>query len=138
MATVAAVVSLAVWRPPGILSVVLALVCVLLAMITGVTITAARQPGATGRSAPQTDNWPVVPHQGYGVDADTLEAIDPRAVRNLRTPAGQPIDADTLETLDPRVVRGMRATTAVDADTLETLDPRSVRQSRTVNGLSDR
>ena len=75
---------------------------------------------------------------GLEWSADTLEAIDPRAVRNLRTPVGQPIDADTLETLDPRVVRGMRAPTAVDADTLETLDPRSVRQSRTVNGLSDR
>ncbi len=137
LATVAAVVTLAVWRPPGILSVVLALVCVLLAMITGVTITAARQPGGTGGPTPQAETWPV-PHQGYGVDADTLEAIDPRAVRNLRTPAGQPIDADTLETLDPRVVRGMRAPTAVDADTLETLDPRSVRQGRTVNGLSDR
>ncbi|MEU1809257.1 hypothetical protein [Micromonospora aurantiaca (nom. illeg.)] len=113
LATVAAVVTLAVWRPPGILSVVLALVCVLLAMITGVAITAARQPGGTVGPAPQAETWPV-PHQGYGVDADTLE------------------------TLDPRVVRGMRAPAAVDADTLETLDPRSVRQGRTVNGLSDR
>lgn len=50
------------------------------------------------------------------MDADTLEAIDPRAVRNLRTPAGHPVDADTLEALDPR----------------------AVRQQRTVNGLSDR
>ncbi|GAA3771236.1 hypothetical protein [Micromonospora maritima] len=113
VATVVAVVTLAVWRPPGILSVVLALVCVLLGMIAGVTVTAARQSGPP--PAPAESTWPTQ-DPGYGVDADTLEAIDPRAVRNLRTPGAHPVDADTLEALDPR----------------------AVRQQRTVNGLSDR
>ncbi|MFG1675701.1 hypothetical protein [Micromonospora sp. NPDC049282] len=103
VATLAALVTLAVWRPPGILSVALALVCVVLGMVAGVTITAARQ-SAGGAEAPPAEGWPV-PDPGYGVDADTLEAIDPRAVRNLRTPGGHPVDADTLETLDPRSVR---------------------------------
>ncbi|WP_245716551.1 hypothetical protein [Micromonospora humi] len=116
VATVAALVTLAAWRPPGILSVVLALVCVVLGMVTGVTITAARQPGGGGVETPRAQGWPA-PDPGYGVDADTLEAIDPRAVRNLRTPAGHPVDADTLETLDPRSVR---------------------QQQRAGNGLSDR
>ncbi|MEU7715959.1 hypothetical protein ACFWDK_04135 [Micromonospora chalcea] len=133
LVTVAAVVALAVWRPPGILSVVLALVCVVLGMIAGVTITAARQPVDDGGHTPSPKTW--LPEAGYGVDADTLEAIDPRAVRNLRAPGGHPVDADTLEALDPRAVRGLRAQTAVDADTLETLDPRAVRQGR---GVSDR
>ncbi|GAB3074344.1 hypothetical protein VKK44_30270 [Micromonospora schwarzwaldensis] len=129
MATVAALVTLAVWRPPGILSVVLALVCVVLGMVAGVTITAARQsPG--GGATPPVESWPI-PDPGYGVDADTLEAIDPRAVRNLRTPGGAPVDADTLEALDPRAVRRLRAAGALDADTLEALDPRPVRQQRT-------
>ncbi|WP_431933499.1 hypothetical protein [Micromonospora sp. RP3T] len=136
-ATVAALVTLAVWRPPGILSVVLALVCVVFGMIAGVTITAARQSPGGGVAASSAEGWPA-PDPGYGVDADTLEAIDPRAVRNLRTPGGAPVDADTLEALDPRAVRGLRAAGALDADTLEALDPRSVRQQRTVNGLSDR
>ncbi|WBC12910.1 hypothetical protein O7600_17170 [Micromonospora sp. WMMA1998] len=113
VATVVAVVTLAVWRPPGILSVVLALACVLLGMVAGVAVTAARQAGPP--PAPADSAWPTQA-PGYGVDADTLEAIDPRAVRNLRTPAGHPVDADTLEALDPR----------------------AVRQQRTVNGLSDR
>ncbi|MGC4895107.1 hypothetical protein [Micromonospora sp. DT31] len=135
VATVAAVVTLAVWRPSGILSVVLALACVLLAMVAGVTITAARQDGGP---VPTPAEGGSSLHLGYGVDADTLQAIDPRAVRHLRTPGGHPADADTLEALDPRAVRRLRAPGAVDADTLETLDPRSVREHRAVNGLSDR
>ncbi|MDG4804243.1 hypothetical protein [Micromonospora sp. WMMD980] len=107
--------TLALWRPSGILSVVLALVCVVLGMVAGVTITAARQSGG-GADTSRPQGWPV-PDPGYGVDADTLEAIDPRAVRNLRTPGGHPVDADTLETLDPRSVR---------------------QQQRAGNGLSDR
>ncbi|MFI2710388.1 hypothetical protein ACH495_09690 [Micromonospora sp. NPDC018662] len=135
-ATVAALVTLAVWRPPGILSVVLALVCVVLGMVAGVTITAARQSPA-GSVTPPAEGWPA-PDPDHGVDADTLQAIDPRAVRNLRTPGGPPVDADTLEALDPRAVRRLRAAGALDADTLEALDPRSVRQQRPVNGVSDR
>ncbi|MEV0001374.1 hypothetical protein AB0H28_03670 [Micromonospora sp. NPDC050980] len=115
VAALAALVTLVVWRPPGILSVVLALICVVLGMVAGVTITSARQAGG-GEAAPRAQGWPAV-DPGYGVDADTLEAIDPRAVRNLRTPAGHPVDADTLETLDPRSVR---------------------QQQRAGNGISDR
>ncbi|WBB74043.1 hypothetical protein O7602_00280 [Micromonospora sp. WMMD1128] len=117
LATVAALATLVVWRPPGILSVVLALTCVVLGMIAGVTITTVRQSGGAGEPPP-AETWPRPdPGHGYGVDADTLEAIDPRAVRNLRTPAAHPVDADTLETLDPRSVR---------------------QQQRAGNGLSDR
>ncbi|WMF04619.1 hypothetical protein [Micromonospora robiginosa] len=114
MATLVALVTLAAWRPAGILSVVLALVCVVLGMIAGVTVTSARQSG--GAEPPRAEDWPAS-DPSFGVDADTLQAIDPRAVRNLRAPGGHPIDADTLETLDPRSVR---------------------QQQRAGNGLSDR
>jgi hypothetical protein len=113
VAAVATLVTLVVWHPAGILSVVLALVCVLLGMIAGVTVTAARQ--APPRADASPDEWPAP--TAYGVDADTLEAIDPRAVRQQRTPAGG---------------------YAGDADTLGALDPRAVRQQRTANGISDR
>ncbi|MFU8873898.1 hypothetical protein [Micromonospora sp. SL4-19] len=103
LAAVAALVTLVVWQPEGILSVVLALVCVLFGMIAGVMVTDARQ--ARDGSAPAGD--PPVPG-GSSVDADTLEALDPRAVRNLRTPGGYGVDADTLEAIDPRAVRQQR------------------------------
>ncbi|MGC3863361.1 hypothetical protein ACPSM1_24600 [Micromonospora chersina] len=138
LAAVAALVTLVVWRPAGILSVVLALICVLLGMVAGVTVTAARQ--APPRADAPAEEWPAP--AGYGVDADTLEAIDPRAVRQLRAPAGGYAgDADTLETLDPRAVRDLRASGGaypMDADTLATLDPRAVREQRAANGVSDR
>ncbi|SBT52653.1 hypothetical protein [Micromonospora narathiwatensis] len=112
VAAVAALVTLVVWRPEGVLSVVLALACVLLGMIAGVTVTAARH--APAGTPPPAEEWPAP--VGYEVDADTLEALDPRAVRNLRTSGGY----------------------GVDADTLEAIDPRAVRQQRTAHGLSDR
>ncbi|MCW3813163.1 hypothetical protein ONA91_01645 [Micromonospora sp. DR5-3] len=117
LATVAALVTLVVWRPAGILSVVLALICVLLGMVAGVTVTAARQAPRQPRGDTPSEDWPVP--GGYGVDADTLEALDPRAVRAVR---------------EHRTADGY----AVDADTLEALDPRAVREHRTVNRLSDR
>ncbi|MEU0155763.1 hypothetical protein [Micromonospora fulviviridis] len=113
LAAVAALVTLVVWRPAGILSVVLALICVLLGMVAGVTVTAARQ--APPHADAPAEQWAAP--AGYGVDADTLEAIDPRAVRRLRTPTGG---------------------YAGDAETLATLDPRAVRERRTTNGVSDR
>ncbi|MET8837268.1 hypothetical protein ABZV78_25590 [Micromonospora sp. NPDC004540] len=138
LAAVAALATLVVWRPAGILSVVLALICVLLGMVAGVTVTAARQ--APPRADTPTEEWPVP--AGYGVDADTLEAIDPRAVRRLRTPVGGYAgDADTLEAIDPRAVHDLRAAGGgypVDAETLGTLDPRAVREQRAANGVSDR
>ncbi|MBM0225850.1 MULTISPECIES: hypothetical protein [Micromonospora] len=110
LAAVALLVTMLIWRPEGIPAVVLSLLLVLLAMTAGVAVTAARE---------SRDARPAASHQppgqplpaGYGVDADTLEALDPRAVRDLR---------------------------GLDADTLEALDPRAVRDSRSVNGVSDR
>ncbi|MEU2613321.1 hypothetical protein ABZ570_17310 [Micromonospora sp. NPDC007271] len=102
LAAVAALVALMVWRPEGILSVVLALVCVLLGMVAGVTVTSARQARAGGVPA---EDWPAP----SGVDAETLEALDLRAVRNLRASGGYGVDADTLEAIDPRAVRQQRA-----------------------------
>lgn len=110
LAPVALLVAMLIWRPDGILAVLLALVLVLLAMTAGAAVTAARESAATAPAVPQQPSGPPLP-AGYGVDADTLEALDPRAVRDLR---------------------------GLDADTLEALDPRAVRDSRTVNGLNDR
>lgn len=137
LAAVAALVALVVWRPPGILSVVLALACVLLGMIAGVAVASARE----ARPGTPTEEWPAP--AGYGVDADTLEALDPRAVRAQRTPGGYGVDADTLEALDPRAVHQQRTAgeQARDAEPFEALDsraPRVVRQHRPVSGLSDR
>ncbi|MEU8260994.1 hypothetical protein AB0C02_10290 [Micromonospora sp. NPDC048999] len=100
LAAVAALVTLVAWRPKGILSVVLALIFVLLGMVAGVLVAAARQ--ARVGEAPGED-WPAL--GGYGVDADTLEALDPHAVLNLRTSGGYGVDADTLDVIDPRAVR---------------------------------
>ncbi len=83
LAAVAALVTLVAWHPRGILSVVLALVCVLLGMVAGVMVAGARQ--ARVDEAPGED-WPAP--GGYQVDADTLEALDPRAVRQQRTAQG--------------------------------------------------
>ncbi|SBT49101.1 hypothetical protein [Micromonospora auratinigra] len=110
VAAVAVLVTLVLWRPAGLLSVALALLCVLLGVIAGVTASAARQ-AADEAPAP---SWPTPP--AYDLDAETLGGLDPRAVRDARG-AGLP---------------------GLDADTLEALDPREIRQSRQVNGLSDR
>ncbi|MFE9692015.1 hypothetical protein [Micromonospora sp. NPDC005806] len=83
LAAVAALVTLLVWRPAGILSVALALLCVLLGVIAGVTVSALRQSGADAAPAEE------LPTPGAGgVDADTLEALDPRQIREQRTPNG--------------------------------------------------
>lgn len=103
LAAVAALVTLLVWRPPGILSVALALLCVLLVMVAGVAVSAHRQGGG---ETPATQ-WPAP--GSYGVDADTLEGLDPRAVGELRAAADGAVDADTLEGLDPRAVHDQRA-----------------------------
>lgn len=109
LAAVALLVTLLIWRPEGVLSVVLALALVLLTMAAGVAVTAVRE---NPRPTPAPVNPPGQPLPAdYGVDADTLEALDPRAVRDRR---------------------------GLDADTLETLDPRQVQDWRSVNGVSDR
>ncbi|MFG2055331.1 hypothetical protein ACGFI9_15030 [Micromonospora sp. NPDC048930] len=109
LAAATVLVALLVWRPAGILSVALALLCVLLGMIAGVAVSAARQ--ADGDTTPAA--WP--PPDGYEMDADTLESFDPQVLRDPRTAAHE-----------------------VDADTLDALDPREVQESRRVTGLSDR
>ncbi|KKK06127.1 hypothetical protein [Micromonospora sp. HK10] len=103
LAAVAALVTLLVWRPAGIVSVALALLCVLLVMVAGVAISAHRQGGGVAPA----EEWPAP--GSYGVDADTLEGLDPQAVRGLRAAADCAVDADTLEGLDPRAVRDQRA-----------------------------
>ncbi|MFE9654022.1 hypothetical protein [Micromonospora sp. NPDC006431] len=87
LAAVAALVTLVVWRPAGIRSVILALLCVVLGMIAGVAVAAARQAPrqAHGDGAP-TEDSPAP--GGHPVDADTLEALDPREVREHRTVNG--------------------------------------------------
>ena len=87
LGALALLVTLIVWRRQDILGVLLALLCVLLTMIAGVSVSAARQgvepepvdrPGAAGP--------PVL--GPYGLDADTLDALDSRdtlrAVRDRR------------------------------------------------------
>jgi hypothetical protein len=110
LAAVVALVTLLAWRPPGVLSVALALLFVLLGMIAGVAVSAARA------------------------------AVDDAPVEGWAGPGGYEMDADTLESLDPHTLRHPGAGgPEVDADTLEALDPREVRQSRRVaGGLSDR
>ncbi|MEH1165799.1 hypothetical protein V6V47_10470 [Micromonospora sp. CPCC 205539] len=77
-------VALVVWRRQDILGVALALCCVLLATVAGVAVSAARQgddpepADRPGSAAPPT----LMP---YGVDADTLDALDSRdALRAVR------------------------------------------------------
>jgi hypothetical protein len=82
LAAVAALVILLVWRPAGLLSVALALCCVLLGVIAGVAVTAAREVGGNNPAdgGPATD--------GYELDADTLDALDAREVRESRRVTG--------------------------------------------------
>lgn len=121
LTAVALLVALVVWRPDGILAVVLALSFVLVAMMAGVAVTAARQ--ARDAQPPSAYQPPAQPIPGgYGVDADTLEALDSRAVRRRGAVNAAP-EAGSY---------------GVDADTLEALDSRAVRGSRAVNGVSDR
>lgn len=87
LAAVAALVALLVWRPEGILSVILALCCVLLGMIAGVTVAAARQAHDVEPPAASPPSGQRAPG-GSGVDADTLDALDSRAVRDSRAVPG--------------------------------------------------
>ncbi|GAB3950992.1 hypothetical protein [Micromonospora vulcania] len=77
-------VMLVVRRREDLLGVVLALLCVLLAMVAGVSVSAARQ-----RDAPEPADRPIVTGppalMPYGIDADTLDALDSRdALRAVR------------------------------------------------------
>ncbi|GIJ78071.1 hypothetical protein SAMN05443287_11359 [Micromonospora phaseoli] len=90
MATVAALgalwllIVLIAGRRQDLLGVAMALLCVLLATVAGVAVTAARQRDADGRPGP---GGPSV-HAAVeppGVDADTLETLgDREAIRAMR------------------------------------------------------
>ncbi|MDG4806670.1 hypothetical protein O7634_07850 [Micromonospora sp. WMMD1120] len=84
LAALAPLVMLVVWRRQDLLGVVLALLCVLLTMVAGVAFSAARQgdsPEPVDRSA-AAGPPELMP---YGIDADTLEALDSRdALRAVR------------------------------------------------------
>ncbi|MFF0468853.1 hypothetical protein ACFYPX_15665 [Micromonospora zamorensis] len=78
LGALAPLVMLAIWRRQDLVGVVLALLCVLLTMVAGVAVSAARQaddPEPTDRSA--TVGPPEL--MPYGIDADTLDALDSRA-----------------------------------------------------------
>ncbi|MGC4798745.1 hypothetical protein [Micromonospora saelicesensis] len=84
LGALAPLVMLVVWRRQDLLGVVLALLCVLMTMIAGVAVSAARQvddPEPADRSA-VVGPPELMP---YGIDADTLDAMDPRdALRAVR------------------------------------------------------
>ena len=112
LAAFALLVTLLIWHPDGTLAVVLALSFVLMAMMAGVAVTAARQ--VRDAEPASADQPPTQPGSGgYGVDADTLEALDSRAVRGRRAasevpaPVSYGVDADTLEALDSGTVNGV-------------------------------
>ncbi|MCX4469584.1 hypothetical protein C5N14_00125 [Micromonospora sp. MW-13] len=95
LAALALLVTLAWWRPRSILAVVLALLCVLLVMVAGVSLTELRQrrTEARERTGDGPAEWPTPGVTGLsGVDADTLEALDSRdalrAVQERRRNAG--------------------------------------------------
>lgn len=83
LVAVSLLVTLIVRGRQDLLGVVLALLCVPMVMIAAVSVAAARQedgrrPAATPTPGQPTDGM-------YGIDADTLETLDPRdAVRAMR------------------------------------------------------
>ncbi|MFR9777432.1 hypothetical protein ACL02O_15415 [Micromonospora sp. MS34] len=94
--------TLLAWRPAGVVAVALALLCVVLGMIAGVAVAAARQSDG---------DTPAEGHPGsagYELDADTLESLDPQLIGEPGTAGGHGVDADTLDALDPREVRDRR------------------------------
>ncbi|SIN25370.1 hypothetical protein [Micromonospora cremea] len=75
LGALALLVTLVVWRRQDLLGVALALLCVLLTMVAGVSVSAAGQdddqePGDRPIVAGPPELMP------YGIDADTLEALD--------------------------------------------------------------
>lgn len=91
LGALALLVTLVVWRRQDLLGVALALLCVLLTMVAGVSVSAARQgddPEPVDR--PFAAGPPEL--RPYGIDADTLEALDSRdalrAVRDRRRGLG--------------------------------------------------
>lgn len=84
LGALAPLVMLVVWRRQDLLGVVLALLCVLLTMVAGVAVSAARQ---ADDPEPVDRSTVVGPPElmPYGIDADTLDALDSRdALRAVR------------------------------------------------------
>lgn len=83
VAALSLLVTLIVWRRQDLVGVVLALLCVLFAIVAGVSVAAARQSddepaGETPAAAPSLP-------EPLGIDADTLDALDSRdALRAVR------------------------------------------------------
>ncbi|MGW0504745.1 hypothetical protein [Micromonospora sp. NPDC003241] len=76
-------VALAVEPRQDLLGVAMALGCVLLAIVTGVAVTAARQARPADPPPPTPPVHPAA--QAPGIDADTLETLgDREAVRAMR------------------------------------------------------
>ncbi|MET7960602.1 hypothetical protein [Micromonospora zamorensis] len=78
LGALAPLVMLVIWRRQDLVGVVLALLCVLLTMVAGVAVSAARQvddlePADRSGTAGPPELLP------YGIDADTLDALDSRA-----------------------------------------------------------
>ncbi|MDG4794395.1 hypothetical protein [Micromonospora sp. WMMD1082] len=75
-------VALVIERRQDLLGVAMALLCVLLATVAGVAVTAARQRDADGRPGQASASPEIEPP---GIDADTLETLGDRdAVRAMR------------------------------------------------------
>lgn len=85
LASVALLVTLVLWRPDGIMAVILALLCVLLGVVAGVAVTSAREAGWAEAAAAHQPGQ--LDPQSYELDADTLE-VDTRAVRTIRAVNG--------------------------------------------------
>ncbi|MEU5563697.1 hypothetical protein [Micromonospora musae] len=84
VAALSLLVTLLVWRRQDLLGVVLALLCVLLAILAGVSLAAARQHDEPTAEDPPAAVPPPLPEPS-GVDADTLDALDSRdALRAVR------------------------------------------------------
>ncbi|MEU4680786.1 hypothetical protein [Micromonospora sp. NPDC023737] len=83
VAALSLLVTLIVWRRQDLVGVVLALLCVLFAIVAGVSVAAARQSDdeTTVETPPATPSLP----EPLGIDADTLDALDSRdALRAVR------------------------------------------------------
>lgn len=81
LAAVALLVTLVWWHPRSIVAVVLALLCVLLVMIAGVSVTEVRhrREEARERAGDEPAPWPGQPSTRLSdVDADTLDTLDSR------------------------------------------------------------
>ncbi|PWR11265.1 hypothetical protein DKT68_06355 [Micromonospora acroterricola] len=91
LGALALLVMLVVWRRQDFLGVVLALLCVLLTMVAGVSVSAARQ-GVDPEPADRPFAAGPPELMPYGIDADTLDALDSRdalrAVRDRRRGSG--------------------------------------------------